>query len=114
MVDSILTSIKKLLGLAEDYTQFDQDIIMHINSVFMSLTQLGIGPVNGFAVTDAEDIWEDFISPTANLEAVKSYTYLRVRLLFDPPQHAYLIDALNSQCNELAWRLTVQAEGSSA
>jgi hypothetical protein len=110
-VVSILTSIKKLLGLDESYTQFDPDIIMHINSVFMTLTQLGIGPTTGFVVTDAEDIWKDFIGTTLNLEAIKTYVYLKVRLMFDPPQLGYLVDSINTQCTEMEWRLTNQAEG---
>ena len=83
-MESILTSIKKLLGMTEDYTAYDDQIIIHVNSVFMILTQLGIGPENGFAIKDKEAIWNDFVSDETKLELVKSYVYLKVKLLFDP------------------------------
>ena len=85
MDESILTSIKKLLGIPEDHEHFDVDIIMHINSVFMILTQLGIGPDDGFKITDKLTTWNEYLPDGANIESVKSYMYLKVRLLFDPP-----------------------------
>lgn len=114
-MESILTSVKKSLGIAEDYTQFDTDIIMHINSVLMILTQLGIGPENGFAIEDKSAIWTDFIpdasDPTvAKIEAVKSYVYLRVRLLFDPPLSSAVIESINRQISEFEWRINITAE----
>ena len=81
-MDSILTSIKKLLGIIEEYEHFDPDLIMHINSVFMVLTQLGVGPVNGFAIHGKEETWTDFISDDSRLELVKSYMHLKVKLLY--------------------------------
>ena len=84
-MESILTSIKKLLGIEEEYTQFDNDIIMHINTVFLNLTQLGVGPSEGFLVEDDTATWYDFIGDSNQLQAVKSYMYLKVKLLFDPP-----------------------------
>ena len=113
-MDSILTSIKKLLGVADEYTHFDPDIVMHINSVLMILTQLGVGPVEGFIIEDETPVWNDFI-PDANpvkLEAVKSYIYLKVRLLFDPPLSSAVLESINRQISELEWRLNVAAESS--
>ena len=81
-MESILTSIKKLLGISEEYEQFDQDIIMHINTVFMNLTQLGVGPDKGFYIEDADATWDDFVNLDKNiqLQAVKTYIYLKVKL----------------------------------
>lgn len=109
-MDSILTSIKKLLGIEEEYTHFDTDIIMHINTVFMTLQQLGVGPKNGFTITDKESTWNEFFGPE-QLEAAKTYVYLKVRLLFDPPSNSFLVDALERHAKEIEWRLQVQAEG---
>ncbi|MBQ1733422.1 MAG: hypothetical protein II038_00925 [Lachnospiraceae bacterium] len=105
-MDSILTSIKKLLGIASDYTHFDNDIIIQINSAFSVLTQLGVGPLEGFEITDDSSIWSDFTDdPRLNL--AKTYVYLKVRLAFDPPTSAALIESCNRQLDELTWRLTV-------
>ena len=109
-MESILTSIKKLLGITEDYDQFDPDIIMHINSVFMVLTQLGVGPSEGFSIEDDASIWSDFIQDADKIEAVKSYIYLKVKLLFDPPLSSAVIDSTNRLISELEWRLNVAAE----
>lgn len=108
-MDSILTSIKKLLGISEEYEHFDKDLIMHINSVFLILNQLGIGPAEGFFIYDKEAIWDDFISDS-NLELVKSYTALKVQLLFDPPLSSAVLDAKNRMISEFEWRLTIAAE----
>ena len=110
MADSILLTVKKILGLDPDYTAFDVDVITHINSVFTTLTQLGVGPVGGFFIEDENDVWEDYITPEMNLNAVKTYVYLRVRLLFDPPTTSYHITSLKEQILELEWRLNVQVE----
>lgn len=110
-MDSILTSIKKMLGIAEEYEQFDADIIMHINSVFMILTQLGVGPSEGFSIEDDSAIWSDFIQDSTNIESVKSYVYLRVKLLFDSTSlGSPVIEAMNRQISELEWRLNIEAE----
>lgn len=111
MSDSILTSTKKTLGIDEDYTAFDPDITMHINSVFSILTQLGIGPSEGFMIEDADAVWSDFLLTDMGLNSVKTYVYLRVRLLFDPPQTSYLIEALERQMREIEWRLSTHREG---
>lgn len=108
--DSILESIKKLLGITEDYTQFDTDIIIHINSVFSTLTQLGIGPGSGFSIEDKSTEWSDFIAGREDIEAVKSYVYLRVRMLFDPPQSSAVIEAMKQMISETEWRLTVSSD----
>lgn len=111
MSGSILNTTKKILGLTEDYTVFDLDIIIHINSILNVVTQLGIGPEDGFMIEDATATWEDFLGSDKRMNAVKTYVYLRVRLLFDPPTTSYLINAMESQCRELEWRLNVTREG---
>ena len=109
-MESILTSIKKLLGITEEYDQFDPDIIMHINSVFMILTQLGVGPAEGFSIEDDTAVWTDFIQDIKKLESVKTYIYLKVKLTFDPPLSSAVIESMNRLINELEWRLNVAAE----
>lgn len=109
-MESILTSIKKLLGITEEYDQFDPDIIMHINSVFMILTQLGVGPAEGFSIEDDTAVWTDFIQDVKKLESVKTYIYLKVKLAFDPPFSSAVIESMNRLINELEWRLNVAAE----
>lgn len=109
-MDSILTSIKKLLGVAEDYTQFDTDIIIHINSVFSILTQLGVGPENGFSIMGKEAVWSDFLSDAKTLEMVKTYIYLKVKLLFDPPLNSSVTASIEKTISELEWRINVEAE----
>lgn len=105
-MDSILTSVKKLLGISADYTHFDTDIIIQVNSAFAALTQLGVGPLEGFEIADATPVWSDFIDdPRLNL--AKTYVYLKVRLAFDPPTSAALIESCNRQLDEITWRLTV-------
>lgn len=113
MADSILNSIKKVLAIDPSYTAFDVDIIMHINSVFSTLNQLGIGPVEGFLIEDENATWDTFLGTDLRLNAVKSYVYLRVRNLFDPPSTSYMIEAQEAQIKELEWRLNVQREGES-
>lgn len=109
-MESILTSIKKLLGISEDDTSFDPDIIMHINSVFMVLRQLGVGPPEGFAIEGEDAVWADYMSDSALIESVKTYTYMKVRLIFDPPTSTAMIDSMNRLINEFEWRLNVAAE----
>lgn len=109
-MESILTSIKKILGITEEYTHFDQDIIMHINSVFMVLTQIGIGPSEGFFIEDDSATWDDFIQEDKTIEAVKSYMGLKVQLLFDPPLSSSVMESKKRLIDEFEWRLNVQAE----
>ena len=110
MNSSILTSIKKMLGMTEEYTHFDTDIIIHINSVFMTLHQLGVGPENGFNIESEAEQWNQFITEEDNLEAVKTYVYLKVRLIFDPPTNGAVMEAYKQMIQEYEWRLNVQAE----
>ena len=109
-MDSVLNSIKKMLGLTEDYVAFDTDIIMHINSAFFALKQLGIGPVGGFRIADQADSWTMLLSSAEDLEGVKTYVYFKVRLAFDPPSTAFVLASIERQIAELEWRLNVQAE----
>lgn len=109
-MESILTSIKKMLGITEDYEHFDSDLIMHINSVFSILTQLGVGPSTGFSIKDKTDVWSDFIPDDPRLELVKSYIYMKVKLLFDPPLSSTVMESMNRMISEFEWRLNVQSE----
>lgn len=109
-MESILTSVKKQLGIVAEYTHFDTDLIIHINSVFSILNQLGVGPENGFAITDSTATWSEFLNNDLRLELVKSYVYLKVRLLFDPPTSSALLDSMNRMANEFEWRLNVAAD----
>lgn len=110
-MDSILDSTKKILGLDPEYDVFDVDIISHINSAFFTLNQLGVGPAEGFMILDNTSTWAWFLDGQINLNAVKTYVYLRVRLLFDPPQTSFAISAMEKQIQELEWRLNVHREG---
>lgn len=109
-MDSILTSIKGMLGIAEEYTHFDQVLVGHINSVFMILSQMGVGPLEGFTIQDAGQTWSDFVSEEENLEAVKSYVFHRVQLMFDPPSSSTIVESTNRIISELEWRLYTASE----
>lgn len=111
MILNILESIKKVLGLSDEYTAFDQDIIMHINSVLSDLHLLGIGPVDGFQITDKTALWSDYLDNDLTLNNVKTYIALRVRLLFDPPASSFAIEALNNQIQAFEWKINVVREG---
>lgn len=110
--ESILDSIKKMLGPSADYKQFDPDIIIHINSAFMVLRQLGVGPTEGFSITDNEAVWTDFTSDVDKLGLVKSYIYLKVRLIFDPPTNSTVIKSYEELIKEYEWRLNVEVDPS--
>ena len=110
MTESILTSTKKILGIAESYTAFDLDVITHINSAFSTLNQLGIGPEDGYAIADSSATWDAFFGTNLRYSSVKTYVYLSVRLLFDPPATSYLISSFKEQKQELEWRLNVVRE----
>lgn len=109
-MESILTSIKKLLGIGEDDEHFDQDIIMHINTVFFVLKQLGVGPAEGFRIQDKTATWAEYLPDMLRLESIKSYMYLKVKLLFDPPLGSAVMESINRQISELEWRINVEAE----
>jgi hypothetical protein len=108
--DSILETTKKVLNVPSDYGAFDVDVIMHINSVFSILNQLGIGPTQGFAIEDESATWDSFLEGDLRLNSVKSYMFLRVRMLFDPPGTSFLLAAFEKQIAELEWRINAQRE----
>lgn len=110
MSDSILVSIKKLLGITEEYDYFDADIIMHINMAFMVLYQLGVGPKTPFTIEDASATWSDFMGDSTDLAGVKTYVLLKVKLVFDPPQSSAAMEAIKQNIAELEWRLNVTAD----
>lgn len=117
-MDSILTSVKKLLEIAEECEDFDADIVMYLNSVFMVLTQMGVGPKEGFAITGKEERWSQFIADPVKAAAVKAYAAMKVRLMgFDVPQSSSTLDALKNAAAEMEWRLNCEfdtpKEGSS-
>lgn len=110
-MESILTSIKKLLGIDAEYTHFDEDIIIHINSVLMILTQLGVGPEGGYSITGPDETWSNFLgTDLVKLQSAKSYVHLKVKLMFDPPSGSALIESINRQISELEWRLQVATD----
>ena len=109
-MESILTSIKKMLGIVEEYTHFDADLIMHINTVLSILNQIGVGPSEGFSIEDKEDVWTDFIPQSPKLEFVKSYVYMKVKLFFDPPISSAAIESINRLTSELEWRILVATD----
>lgn len=109
-MESILTSVKKMLGIDESYVHFDADLIMHINTVFSILNQLGVGPSEGYMIYDVNDIWSDFLPDGYKLEMVKSYVYLKVRLLFDPPTSSSVMESINRQIGELEFRINVTVD----
>lgn len=109
-MESILTSIKKLLMLSADDTSFDADVMMHINSVLSILNQLGVGPDVGFSITGTAETWQDFLGNYPNLDSVRSYIYFKVKLLFDPPTSAAVIESMNRVIGELEWRINETAE----
>lgn len=124
ITESILISIKKMLGIEKEDTDFDTDIIIHINTALMDLTQLGVGPEEGFMIQNDTNTWNEFLgyssgsnSPypyseatSTKIEAVKTCVYLKVKLVFDPPESSSQIEAINRQIDRLEWRINVQAE----
>lgn len=111
-MESILTSIKLLLLMPEDYDAYDPQVIMHINSVFTVLKQLGVGPKKGFRIEDKTAVWSDYIEETEDLtyDSIKSYIAAKVRLLFDPPASSSHIQVLKETINEFEFRLKLDAE----
>ena len=107
-MDSILTSVKKLLGIAESYTAFDPDIIMYINAVFLGLCQLGVGPAKAFSISDSGAVWNDFLPGDERARTIASYMAAKVRMAFDPPQSSTAMDALKSTIAEMEFRLSVE------
>jgi len=113
-MESILTSVKKMLGIVEEYEHFDADLIMHINSVLAILEQLGVGPSEGFSISSKAETWDDYLQDAKKLELVKSYIYAKVRLIFDPPTSSAVTEALNKMISEFEWRITLAAETTSS
>lgn len=109
-MESILTSVKKMLGISEEYGHFDADITMHINSVFGILNQLGVGPEDGFLITGADETWSQFLPEGKKLEMCKSYMFQKVKLLFDPPLSSGVMEAMNRMIAEMEWRLNVAVD----
>lgn len=110
-MESILTSIKKLLGITEEYTHFDADIVMHINTVLVKLNQLGVGPAEGFVISDETDTWEDFLGENMLLQGnVVTFVYLSVKMVFDPSLSSAVLAATERQIAELEWRITAMAD----
>lgn len=110
MSESILDSVKKVLGIPNDYDVFDTDIIMHINSILSVLHQLGASPEGGVYITDSSTKWSELIGDRKNIEMVRSYVALRVRLLFDPPTTSHMETALKAQAEEFEWRLNIMED----
>lgn len=110
MGTSILTSTKKLLGIDEEYTHFDLDVITSINSCLSTLNQLGVGPVEGFSIEDATAEWEDFVGEDSRMNLVRSYVYMKTRVVFDPPTTGFFLTALQEQIKEAEWRLNTFVE----
>jgi len=108
--ESILNTIKTMLGLESDYTAFDTEILNHINSVFTTLTQIGVGATTGFYITGPTETWLNFVTDVATILSVKTYIYLKVKLLFDPPASSFVLDALSRQASEIEWRLQVKTD----
>lgn len=111
MDDSILDSVKKIVDIAEGINEFDNRIIMYINTSLATLNQLGVGPEHGFMIQDATPTWEDFLGSDPNFNLVQSYVCLQVRMLFDPPTTSFTIDAMNNQIAKFEWRISVYREG---
>ena len=108
--DSILDTIKKLLGPDQSYNYFDQDIIIHINTAIMNLTDIGVGPKEGFSIKSSKEVWSDFIKDIKQFEAVKTYIYLKVKLIFDPPLSSSVIELFEKQISEIEWRLNSRVD----
>lgn len=106
---SILNQVKKVIGFDEDYVAFDADLIIFINSAISTLTQLGVGPTEGFQIEGSNEQWSEFVGEDVMYNMVRTYIYLRVRLLFDPPQTSYAIESLKKQVDEIEWRLEIYA-----
>lgn len=110
LVDSILLTIKKMLGLDAEYKVFDPEIVAYINSAFGTLHQLGVGPKTQFSILNEDDVWGDFLTAGEDINEVRTYIYLRVRLLFDPPSSSFVLNSFSEQIKELEWRLVVKTD----
>ena len=109
--NSILDSVKKVLLLDSEYDVFDFDIMMHINSTFATLTQLGVGPKKGYMIETRSNLWDEFLQNNLEISSAKSYIFAKVRLLFDPPPNSFLVTSLEKICSEYEYRLLAASEG---
>lgn len=109
-MESILITIKRLLGVDDYCDHFDSEVITHINSALMVLNQLGVGPAGGFFITSNQEKWSDFLGENKAIESVKTYVFLKVKLIFDPPQSSAAIESINRTISELEWRLNVAVD----
>lgn len=109
-MDSILQSVKKMIGVQVEFDGFDPDLIMHINSVFSILKQLGVGPDDGFVISGGDDTWQDYFAEDPIDESVKSYVGMKVKMIFDPPTTQAVIDAYQRMIGEFEWRINVEKE----
>lgn len=110
VTESILDSEKKLLNIDKDYDVFDDDLILHINSIFGTLHQLGVGPDPQFTISDNSAVWDDYTTDGTVIHEVKTYMFLKLRLLFDPPSSSFVLNSYEKQIQELEWRLTVKTD----
>lgn len=110
IMEDILTSIKDLLGISDEDPSFDSEIIVHINSVFSMLNDIGVGPSDTFHIDSNTHYWNEFLTDNKLINMVKTYMYLRIKLIFDPPSNSVLLESINKQINEFEWRLNVEAE----
>ena len=110
MTESILNSIKKMLGVDASYDAFDTDIIIGVNTAFSILTQLGVGPATGFSITGTDEEWTDFLGIDSRFNFVKTYVYLKTKMIFDPPVNGAVKEAYNSNISELESRIILAAE----
>lgn len=110
MEESILNTIKNMLGSDSGYDVFDTDIIVFINSAFSTLAQLGVGPAKGFRIKGSEETWNDYLGDAEDLESVKAYIYMKVKMLFDPPSSSFVMKAMEDSCKEIEWRLNVAVD----
>lgn len=109
-MESILTSIKKLLGISDEYVHFDADIIMHINSALSTLAQIGVISAEGFIITGDTEVWNQLVPEGQNLENIKQYVYLKVKLVFDPPSQSSVLESYQRLIDQLEWRINVAVE----
>lgn len=107
MEESILKTIKQLIGCPDGFEQFDLDLTIHINSAFATLTQLGVGPKEGYRITGPDNVWSEFEEDAQKSNLIKDYVYIKTRLLFDPPTSSALMDSLKEQLKEMEWRLYI-------
>lgn len=110
--ESILGTIKKLIGFEDDYTQFDTDLVIHINTAFASLAQIGSNLKEGFFITDKNNLWSEYTTDTAILEPIKMYVYLKTKMVFDPPASSMVIETIKQTINELEFRIQISADSS--